>query len=794
VTTGDIRWVGNDWQASDGTTSVDLNGGQAGDLRQSIVVIPGRSYVLSFDLAGDPDGSPATMTVFAGINELSLAVPFTFNTSGHSVTSMGWERKSLSFAIPTGYSSVNATVVFSSGTAGAYGPAIDNVSVRDTCSGEIHGTKFRDDNVDGVWNGLEPGLPQWTFVLNGPVSEITQTGAAGDYAFTGLPPGNYTVTEVLQPNWKITSPVTGSHSITVGVGPAAGNDFGNCQGPDCVAPPTGMIGWWNMDDLAATARDVVGPNNGAWVPSVGWVNGKVSQGARIATWQYIKVPHHGLLNAFGNFSIDAWVSVPVTTPPQVAPVAVVSKVSPITMRGYQLVVGPSMLQFMMVDGGVPFYHSHSVTFTPGVWYHVAVVVDRSNSNGPTVTSYVDGSALSEALTISNAVGNTADLTFGHPSVSAAAAQLDVDEIEIFRKALTGPEVTRLWQAGSAGKCRSSCQVPSVSTYLWYESSLKVCTTITNVDPAGPHTYAWALHGLPTGPGCDIPGPLAFSPATGTVTVGANSSQPVCVTIPKPAGLGPNQRACYEIVVSDLDRTRCFACSGSLSDFPEAKLSAPRSRAGPIFVGAGISQPIPIVIKNEGGHFSSGASYAIRPFPSTNDSADIKLALNGLPPGEPVIGTLDLAPGDSVVITVMASYPDGEVRYPMDELRVELDQDGDGRLEVVQAYGVIVGEPGVLDVLPLPAPSRLEFSIHPNPFSEKATIALALSAPEMVGIRVFDIAGRLVQTLMEGKLQAGRHTIEWDGRDAGGRLVSNGVYFVRVAHGNQRLTRRFVRMD
>jgi flagellar hook assembly protein FlgD len=47
------------------------------------------------------------------------------------------------------------------------------------------------------------------------------------------------------------------------------------------------------------------------------------------------------------------------------------------------------------------------------------------------------------------------------------------------------------------------------------------------------------------------------------------------------------------------------------------------------------------------------------------------------------------------------------------------------------------------------------------------------------VNVFDVEGRLVKTLLETQLPAGRHEVFWDGTDRHGRRVSPGVYFTRV---------------
>jgi hypothetical protein len=70
--------------------------------------------------------------------------------------------------------------------------------------------------------------------------------------------------------------------------------------------------------------------------------------------------------------------------------------------------------------------------------------------------------------------------------------------------------------------------------------------------------------------------------------------------------------------------------------------------------------------------------------------------------------------------------------------------------------------------------------RPNPFGGETQ--LRFDVPANGGgalVAVFDLQGRKVKTLAEGERPAGRHTLTWDGRDAGGRKVAAGVYFVRL---------------
>jgi len=107
-------------------------------------------------------------------------------------------------------------------------------------SGSIGGSKFNDLDCDGQWDQGEPGLAGWTINLAGPKVSSVITGAGGAYTFTGLPPGNYTVSEVLQPGWTQTRPPPpGTYGVVLLSGQTViGLDFGNCV-PIPPPPDTG---------------------------------------------------------------------------------------------------------------------------------------------------------------------------------------------------------------------------------------------------------------------------------------------------------------------------------------------------------------------------------------------------------------------------------------------------------------------------------------------------------------------------------------------------------------------------
>ena len=67
---------------------------------------------------------------------------------------------------------------------------------------------------------------------------------------------------------------------------------------------------------------------------------------------------------------------------------------------------------------------------------------------------------------------------------------------------------------------------------------------------------------------------------------------------------------------------------------------------------------------------------------------------------------------------------------------------------------------------------------PNPFNPVTTIPFSIRAKGLVQLRIYDVAGRLVRTLVNEVREAGSYEARWDGRNDGGRQAASGVYFCR----------------
>jgi streptogramin lyase len=172
--------------------------------------------------SSEPDGTQVTVRV---------------RSSNDGVSWSGWEDVTNGAALtvtPDGrYLQVEATLESTSDSAT---PVLYDLTVEDAgaLSGSISGMKFLDYDHDGQLDPtFEPGIAGWEIQLmdsSGNVVATTTTDANGDYAFTGLQSGTYTVAEVQALGWIPTVPASGAHTVVVAGGQSVTDvDFGNRQ-------------------------------------------------------------------------------------------------------------------------------------------------------------------------------------------------------------------------------------------------------------------------------------------------------------------------------------------------------------------------------------------------------------------------------------------------------------------------------------------------------------------------------------------------------------------------------------
>jgi hypothetical protein len=77
---------------------------------------------------------------------------------------------------------------------------------------------------------------------------------------------------------------------------------------------------------------------------------------------------------------------------------------------------------------------------------------------------------------------------------------------------------------------------------------------------------------------------------------------------------------------------------------------------------------------------------------------------------------------------------------------------------------------------------LDFGLEqnfPNPFNPETVIKFSLPHDSPVTLKIYNILGQAVNTLIDGVLPAGNHTVIWNGRNEKGSDVVSGVYFYRI---------------
>ncbi|MBA4405781.1 hypothetical protein C0389_00760 [bacterium] len=90
------------------------------------------------------------------------------------------------------------------------------------------------------------------------------------------------------------------------------------------------------------------------------------------------------------------------------------------------------------------------------------------------------------------------------------------------------------------------------------------------------------------------------------------------------------------------------------------------------------------------------------------------------------------------------------------------------------------------------PTTFELSQnYPNPFNPTTKISYALPQNAYVSIKVYDMLGREVRSLVSNEMLAGSHSIEWSGEDNTGNKVASGAYIYRITAGNFVSTKKMV---
>jgi sugar lactone lactonase YvrE len=276
-----------------------------------------------------------------------------------------------------------------------------------------------------------------------------------------------------------------TQSLGTFVAPGAGgldgtHSFAYVSDLSCAPMPPGAVGWWPGDTLS---RDLVGTDDGTLKNGAGYAPAKSLDGFLFdGTDDYVEVPDVSPLNPAGSFSMDLWVKTSSSTPPD-AMLAGKNEcggacTSCVTNSFYGLSIKGRHAAFRVRDND-PGCRSAQLLEGRAIigdaqWHHVVVTRDVETA---TLSVYVDGALDARVSLNADADGPLADdegdsdpLTIGADILDGAtgtrgpfAGQLD--EVTYYDRALSSCEVSSLFGAGGAVKCKGDRDGDGVPDYL-----------------------------------------------------------------------------------------------------------------------------------------------------------------------------------------------------------------------------------------------------------------------------------------------------------------------------------------
>ena len=83
--------------------------------------------------------------------------------------------------------------------------------------------------------------------------------------------------------------------------------------------------------------------------------------------------------------------------------------------------------------------------------------------------------------------------------------------------------------------------------------------------------------------------------------------------------------------------------------------------------------------------------------------------------------------------------------------------------------------------------------YPNPFNPTTKIQFGLPVTENVQLRIYDVLGREVRSLLNERYDAGMYSVQWDGKNNFGRQVSSGMYIYHIRAGKFVQTKKMLLM-
>jgi hypothetical protein len=616
--------------------------------------------------------------------------------------------------------------------------------------------------------------------------------------------------------------VLGTHNCTIETGDALCSDVDlTGVATYCVNVPLGVVSWWPFDEgSGSTADDFISGYNGTHhngpTPIVGLIDGALQFDG---TNDYVDVPDNSALNIITDVTVELWFRLDGTGTYQL-----VSKgggweshTKDLASSYFIEAAGSSIRAGFEASNGANFVISGSLP-ADGQWHFVAY--RRMGNNNQL---YLDGTLVADS-TATLSPGSTTGfaLNIGRMwDVSIPARYLDgaIDELAIYNRALDPSEILAIYTAGAVGKCKDVLPWPQIEDIVDVPGDQGGWARVHFVRSMLDHAEEDSLPVTDYGVYRRVDNPALIeqlfengdrNPNEG-ISFSASASEPQNVSASRCADVFKQLGDRYYRVVGGPDAAGPPGVWEVLGTVPA------RQQDNYIYLAptlADSAETIPYSVYFISAHTTTPSIY----FDSPPDSG---YSVDNIAPGVPQAFAVAYNTGDGNQLSWdPAPEPDFQYyrifrgdneNFTPDPANVvhetatpawtDPDNDGGNVHYKVTAVDDAGNEsdpaaPGTVTAISERAIPRT-FALYenvPNPFNPTTTISYDVPpGGGHVTLRVYDVSGRLVRTLVDGPETDGAKTATWDGFSNGGQQVATGVYFYRMTASGFEQTRKMVLM-
>lgn len=556
----------------------------------------------------------------------------------------------------------------------------------------------------------------------------------------------------------------------------------NYIGVGCAPVLPDLVSWWRLN---GDATDVTGNHPGSVVGGGGFFGpGEVGQGFHPDYSTIIESPDDASLNPV-NITIDAWVfldSLPIGNPCIVwkGDAGGIAYSSPFQLAVYGSAAGSLAGKALAVIANQSFFQELDAPspIPIGSWVHLAMTAD-----GSTFKLYQNGQLVAFALqtVIPGASGYPFQIGGTIALSSPNSFTGTIDEVELHSSAATAQQIAAIYAAGPIGKCPyrgpTGCAPMPAGLISWWKLNGDALD-VTGHNPGSVNGPGGVFEPALVGKGfhadldnyVEVPNDPSLNPLNLTIDCWVKlDSLPdgthVIVWKGDPGGLITTSP--YELGVYGLDE------GPSLAGKAFAVLGDP-------YTGQEIDASILIPI-------GSWVHLAM-----TADAVTLRLYQDGnlvaFSPQTVIPGAsgFPLQIGGIIFHSVPNSFPG-----LIDELEIHSVAASAGQIADIHTAGALGKCPDGTTGVGRPAISVLSFAASPNPSRGRFDFAINIPRPAPVRLEIYDVAGRRVARLLDGKVLTGRQSLVWNGKNQSGSTVSGGVYFARLSVGGSTRMARLV---